>query len=669
MCGIAGFLSAEASTSPHGADPHRILDAMTDALEHRGPDDRGIWHDADTGIGLGHRRLSIIDLSADGHQPMFSASQRYAIVFNGEIYNYRDLSAELTRLGQRFRGHSDTEVLLAAIETWGLEEALRRSNGMLAIALWDRQERRLHLARDRIGKKPLYYGWLGNTIVFGSELKSFFAHPSFDLRIDRNSLALFLRHGYVPGPWSILQDIYKLPPGSSVTLTTADAASGGAGHSPHDACRRYWDSRQVLGAAVADPIRADTAATIDMLDTLLRDAVAMRMHADVPLGAFLSGGVDSSLVVAMMQAQSSRPVQTYSIGFNDSKNNEAPEARAIATHLGTDHTELYVTGETALELVPDLPRLFDEPFADSSQIPTCLVSQLARQSVKVALSGDGGDELFAGYLRYQRALRVSRTLGRIPAPVRNALAWTLRSHANREARVNKLAMVAAELHTKSSADIYLNRMSRWRNPTSLVRDSREHATAFTREDLQLPGKDVAHGLMYLDLVTYLPEDILAKVDRASMAVGLEARAPLLDYRVVELAFRIPTALKLRDGQQKWILRELLRRYLPETLIKRPKTGFAAPVSAWLSGALRPWAQALLDPSRIAHEGYLSPAPVADLWSQYLAGQRKWHTHLWNVLMFQAWLEWAQQQQKLHHRSAHDGYSPCKTSSSPSLPAN
>jgi asparagine synthase (glutamine-hydrolysing) len=641
MCGITGFLSATPGTSG-SANPTAVLDAMTDALAHRGPDDRGTWTDADAGIALGHRRLSIIDLSADGHQPMFSASQRYVIAFNGEIYNYRELSAELMRIGKQFRGHSDTEVLLAAIETWGLDEALRRSNGMLAFALWDREERRLYLARDRIGKKPLYYGWLGNTLVFSSELKSFFAHPSFELRIDPDSLALFLRHGYVPGPWSIFRDIYKLPPGSSLKLSAADAAGRGSGHSPHAACNRFWDSRQVLGAAVADPIRADASTTLDMLDTLLRDAVATRMHADVPLGAFLSGGVDSSLIVGMMQSQSMRPVQTYSIGFHDSKNNEAPEARAIATHLGTDHTELYVTGESALELVPELPRLFDEPFADSSQIPTCLVSQLARQSVKVALSGDGGDELFAGYVRYQRALRISKFVNGIPAPVRKGLFWTMRSHAKREARVSKLAMVAAELGTRSPADIYLNRMSRWRNPESIVRNSREHDTPFTREDLQLPGNDMAHGLMYLDLITYLPEDILAKVDRASMAVGLEARAPLLDYRVIELAFRIPASLKLRDGQQKWILRELLKRYLPETLIKRPKTGFAAPVSAWLSGALRPWAEALLDPARLAREGYLSPEPIAALWAEYLGGQRKWHTHLWNVLMFQAWLEWAQE---------------------------
>ena len=647
MCGLAGFLT---SPRPTGSlpDAQRVLQGMANALTHRGPDDSGIWFDPAAGIGLAHRRLSIIDLSPDGHQPMHSASQRYAIVFNGEIYNYRELSTELSQRGHQFRGHSDTEVFLAAVESWGLDESLRRANGMLAIALWDRQERRLHLARDRIGKKPLYYGWLGDTLVFASELKSFFVHPQFELQVDPDSLALFLRHGYVPGPWSILRGVYKLPPGSSLTLTADDAGSRGSGHDPDTACRRFWDSRQLLAAAVDNPLAGDTQSTLDQLDSLLRDAVALRMHADVPLGAFLSGGVDSSIVVAMMQAQSSRPVQTFSIGFRDSGHDEAPEARAIANHLGTDHTELYVTGKSALELVPDLPRLFDEPFADSSQIPTYLVSQLARQSVKVALSGDGGDELFAGYLRYQRALRVWNLLKAVPNPARGTLAWLLQSHASRESRVSKLAKVAAEVSNRSPADVYLNRMSRWRHPEQVVHGSKEHPTALTNPQWQLPSNDVAHSLMYLDLVTYLPEDILAKVDRASMAVSLEARAPLLDYRVIELAFRIPTDLKLRDGQQKWILRELLRRYLPDTLIKRPKTGFAAPVSAWLNGPLRPWAQDLLDEQRIAREGYLAPAPISALWTEYLAGQRKWHTHLWNVLMFQAWLAWAREQRPLRH---------------------
>ena len=639
MCGIAGFLFAPLQgRSPD--ESRRTLQAMADAIRHRGPDDGGVWFDAEAGIGLAHRRLSIIDLSTDGHQPMFSASQRYAMVFNGEVYNYRELRAELTLRGQTFRGHSDTEVLLGAIEAWGLDEALRRTNGMLALALWDRQERRLHLARDRIGKKPLYYGWLGTTLVFGSELKALFAHPDFRLDIDSGSLALFLRHGYVPGPWSILRGIYKLLPGSVLSLDVSAAANGSGGHDPDAAARRYWDPRRILLAAAGDPLPEDASVAIDGLDALLRDAVALRMHAEVPLGAFLSGGIDSSLVVAMMQAQSSRPVLTYSIGFRDAGDDEAPHARAIARYLGTEHTELYVTGERALELVPQLPRLFDEPFADSSQIPTCLVSQLARQSVKVALSGDGGDELFAGYPRYQRALRVWRLLDAVPRPLRGGLEWLLGSYARREARVSKLAKAAAELGARCPADVYRNRMSRWRHPGQLVRGTAEHATPFTRGDRQLPSTDVVHQFMYLDLVTYLPEDILAKVDRASMSVGLEARAPLLDHRVVEFAFRVPTSLKLRDGQQKWLLRELLRRYLPQSLIRRPKSGFAAPVGAWLKGPLRPWAEELLDPARIEREGFLAPGPVAGVWSEYLGGQRKWHTHLWNVLMFQAWLEWA-----------------------------
>jgi asparagine synthase (glutamine-hydrolysing) len=636
MCGIAGFLSAQ----PGPQEPQRILDAMVLSVSHRGPDDRGVWFDRDAGVGLGHRRLSIVDLSADGHQPMISAAQRYVIVFNGEIYNFRDLRAELLTLNQQFRGHSDTEVLLTAIETWGLEPTLQRCNGMFAFVLWDRAERQLHLARDRIGKKPLYYGWIGKTLVFGSELKAFFAHPQFELQVDPGSLALFLRHGYVPGPWSILKRVYKLPPGSSITLRTADAASGGVNHDPLSTARRYWDAREVVTSALANPIRDSVDVTLERLDALLRDAVATRLYADVPLGAFLSGGIDSSLVVALTQAQLTRPVQTFSIGFHDSKHDEAPHARAVANHLGTDHTELYVTGESALQLVPELPRLFDEPFADSSQIPTCLVARLARQSVKVALSGDGGDELFAGYVRYQRALRVWNLHNAVPRPARQLLSKLLHSHADREARVSKLAKVAAELQAQSPADVYLNRMSRWRRPQAVVLDGKEHPTPFTTEALHLPVDDVAHSLMYLDLVTYLPEDILAKVDRATMAVGLEARAPLLDYRVIELAFRIPTQYKLRDKQQKWILRQLLRRYLPDTLIDRPKSGFGAPVGVWLRGPLRSWAEALLEPQRMQREGYLAPAPVTAIWNDFLGGQRKWHTHLWNVLMFQAWLEWA-----------------------------
>ncbi len=638
MCGITGFFSAASLRSAE--DSQRVLEAMSCTLTHRGPDDGGAWLDAAAGIGLGHRRLSIIDLSADGHQPMISASQRYSLVFNGEIYNYRDLRIELERRGHAFRGHSDTEVLLAAFDAWGLEQTLIRCNGMFALALWDRTERVLHLARDRIGKKPLFYGWFGQTLLFGSELKSFFPHPDCELRIDADSLALFLRHGYVPAPWSILQGVFKLTPGSYLTLRQSDVASGSTGFDPHLRVRKYWDAARVLSDAAAQPTAASETQILDELDVLLRDAVACRLFADVPLGAFLSGGIDSSLVVALMQTQSSRPVRTFSIGFSDPRRNEADEARAVAQHLGTDHTELYVTGDDALRLVPDLPRLFDEPFADSSQIPTCLVAQLARQSVKVALSGDGGDELFAGYLRYQRALRVWKLHRAMPDTMRRTMQLMLSSYGERESRVGKLAKVAAEMSAESVADIYLNRMSRWRHPEVLVPGHRGHDTPFTRKDWRLQQGDVAHQLMYLDLATYLPEDILVKVDRATMAVGLEARAPLLDYRVVEMAFRIPTSMKLRDDQQKWLLRQLLRRYLPDSLIKRPKVGFGSPIASWLEGPLRSWAQELLDPARIAREGHLAAEPIAHLWNEFLSGQRKWHTHLWNVLMFQAWWEWA-----------------------------
>jgi len=641
MCGIAGFLWSDASA--RALDPQSTLDAMTNTLVHRGPDDRGVWFDAAAGIGLGHRRLSIIDLSADGHQPMASPSQRYVVAFNGEIYNYRSLGAELIHHGHRFRGHSDTEVLLAGLETWGLEETLRRANGMFAIALWDCEERVLHLARDRIGKKPLYYGWAGRTLLFGSELKALLAHPEFHPRIDPGSLALFLRHDYVPAPWSIFQDVFKLLPGSVLSLRAADVARGASGFSPHSACRYYWNVQQVVGHALATPLHSSPAELVQQLDELLRDAVALRMHADVPLGAFLSGGTDSSTVVALMQAQAQRPVQTFTIGFDDPRHDEARTARAVAAHLGTDHTELYVTGDDALAVVPELPRMFDEPFADSSQIPTYLVARLARQKVTVALSGDGGDELFLGYVRYQRALNLWRWLERVAKPVRRGMAAALGRYAQTEARTSKLGQLVSELGADSAAAVYRNRVSRWRLPEAVVRDAHEHQTPFTDPTQQQTGTDTGHALMYLDLVTYLPEDILTKVDRATMSLGLEARAPLLDWRVVELAFRIPLDMKLRDGQQKWLLKQLLRKYLPDSLIYRSKQGFGAPIGGWLKGPLRDWAQTQLDPQRMAREGYLQPGPITAIWSEFLAGQRKWHTHLWNVVMFQAWLDWMNEQ--------------------------
>lgn len=637
MCGIAGFLSAD-SARGNSLQPESVLDAMTDSLTHRGPDDRGVWRDADAGVGLGHRRLSIIDLSPEGHQPMVSKSQRYVVVLNGEIYNYRAISAELAQRGHRFRGHSDTEVLLAAVDEWGLDEALQRSNGMLSLALWDRQERMLHLARDRIGKKPLYYGWAGQTLVFGSELKALMAYPQLERRVDPRALALFLRHDYVPAPWSILQGVFKLLPGTLLSVRASDVSRGASQHAPYQACEPYWNSREVLGEGLHSPLTLGSQETLDRLDELLRDAVSLRMHADVPLGAFLSGGTDSSTVVALMQAQAGRPVQTFSIGFEDPRHDEADSARAVAAHLRTDHTELYVTGNDALSVVPDLPRMFDEPFADSSQIPTYLVARLARRNVTVALSGDGGDELFCGYGRYQRALQIWRWQQRVPRSIRGALSSALSGHTSTEARNNKLAQLAGELGNDSAAAVYLNRVSRWRFPQNVVRGGLEYPTPFTNLAQQLDTTDAAHAMMYLDLVTYLPEDILTKVDRSTMAVGLEARAPLLDYRVVEFAFHLPLAMKLRNGQQKWILKQLLRRYLPDPLVDRQKKGFGAPVGGWLKGPLRDWAQQLLDPTRLQREGHFNPEPIANIWKQFLGGERKWHTHLWNVLMFQAWAE-------------------------------
>lgn len=633
MCGITGFLG------PSDTESAASLQCMTESLAHRGPDDADVWLDRDAGIALGHRRLSIIDLSPEGRQPMHSHSQRYVIVFNGEIYNFKELRAELASLGHRFRGHSDTEVLLAGFDTWGLERTLERANGMFAFAVWDKTERVLHLARDRIGKKPLYYGWADKTLLFGSELKALLAFPRFAPQVDRNSLALFLRHNYVPAPWCILRGVFKLLPGAVLSLTHDVVARGPSQHEPSSACRRYWDSRTVLSEAVQHPIRTSEHEAVERLDSLLRNAVALRMYADVPLGAFLSGGTDSSTTVALMQAQASRPVQTFSIGFHDPRHDEAKLARAVAEHLGTDHTELYVTGEDALAVVPELPNMFDEPFADSSQIPTYLVAQLARRSVTVALSGDGGDELFFGYGRYQRAMDVWKWLQRLPGPVRAALSSTLGRYAGQEGRTSKLAQLANELRARSIESIYRDRVSRWRFPEAVVRESREHQTPFTDEREWLAAGDEAHSLMYLDFVTYLPEDILTKVDRATMAVGLEARAPLLDYRVVELAFRVPYDMKKRGTEQKWLLKQLLRKYLPDPLVFRAKKGFGAPVAEWLKGPLRPWASDLLSRERLQREGHFDAARINGIWGEFLDGQRKWHTHLWNVLMFQAWLEY------------------------------
>ena len=637
MCGIAGIYCGH--RPGRSADSLRaIAQGMADALAHRGPDDVGVWADAGAGLALAHRRLSVIDLSAAGHQPMVSASGRWRIVFNGEIYNFRALRTRLERAGAAFRGHSDTEVLLAAIEAWGLEAALSEANGMFAVALWDTYARKLTLARDRIGKKPLYYGWCRSTLVFGSELKALLTVPGFQPEVERGALQSMLRFNYVPSPWAILQGVFKVLPGTYVVFDADDVTAGAASHEPLAAARRWWDPLERAEYALSKPFAGGVEQALALLDALLRDAVGLRLEADVPLGAFLSGGIDSSLVTALMQAQAHASVRSFSIGFEDPRRDETPAARAVARHLGTAHTEFHVTGDDALATVPDLARVFDEPFADSSQIPTLLVARLARRDVTVVLSGDGGDELFGGYHRYARALRIARWQERLPVAGIRLARRLLRPWAGQEARGHALRQLAAELAADTPEAIYGNRMARWRHPGIVVRGGTEPLTPFTDPTRRINHGTMADRFMFLDFVTYLPDDILVKVDRSTMAVGLEARAPLLDYRVAEFAWSLPVDMKLCAGETKWLLRRLLARYVPAAIVERTKQGFGAPIADWLRGPLRDWAEALLAERRLVEEGHFDARIVRDLWTSFQGGRRKWHTHLWNVLMFQAWLE-------------------------------
>jgi asparagine synthase (glutamine-hydrolysing) len=591
--------------------------------------------------------LAILDLSPHGHQPMLSPSGRYAIVFNGEIYNFRELRSELT--GRfHFDGSSDTEVMLAAIEAYGLEAAVRRFIGMFAFALWDREGRRLHLVRDRVGIKPLYYGFLKESLVFASELRALQVHPQFTGEIDRGSLSLLLRHNCIPAPHSIYCGIRKLTPGTIVSFD-----------SPAESEVKptvYWSAEQVADSGLQRPFAGSDEDAVEALDSLLHEAVGSRMVADVPLGAFLSGGVDSSLVVALMQTQSGRPVRTYSIGSPDSGYDEAGYARRVAEHLGTDHSEFYVTAEDALGVIPKLASIYDEPFADSSQIPTFLVSQLARGDVTVSLSGDGGDELFGGYNRHVWGKRVWNGLRWVPAPLRDAVgryvaatspaAWD-RGYAAVESLLPgrlrqqmfgyKIHKMAGLVSSRSPADLYGRVASHWLDTSAVV-----VGAPGEQDPMALGTGESSWGfteqMMYRDLVSYLPDDILTKLDRASMAVSLEARVPLLDHRVVEFAWRIPLGMKIRNGQSKWLLRQVLYRYVPRALIERPKAGFGIPLDVWLRGPLRDWAENLLDETRLREEGYFHPGPIREKWTQHLAGRSSWQYHLWDILMFQSWLE-------------------------------
>jgi asparagine synthase (glutamine-hydrolysing) len=643
MCGLVGFLGfGEAMRGPEEAARRMAM-----AIRHRGPDDDGVWVDGEAEIALGHRRLSIVDLSPAGHQPMFSADGRYVVVFNGEIYNHAEIRTELDALEKHaWRGHSDTEVLLAAVDRWGLKAALERCVGMFGLALWDRRTRSLSLARDRLGEKPLYYGWLGKSLAFASELKALAAHPTWNGVIDRNALALMMRHNYIPAPYSIYQGVKKLCPGQILNCRSG---------SRQLAIETYWSARQAAEAGVARPFSGSREEAVDTLDVMLRRSLAAQMMADVPLGAFLSGGIDSSTVVAVMQSMSSRPIKTFTIGFEVPGYNEAVHAAKVAEYLRTQHTELYLTDRDAMEAIPALPAIYCEPFSDSSQIPTYLVSKLARTEVTVSLSGDAGDELFSGYTRYALADQIWSKLSRIPRGLRRAvaelamlpspvvydrLAGPLKQLLPQKRRFDRLGdkvhKAADLLSLQTVDDVYLRLCSHWSAPDELVIGSREPSTMLTGLEAlpDLPGP--IERMMYTDLVSYLPDDILAKVDRAAMAVSLETRVPLLDHRLVEFALSLPLSISRANGVAKWPLRQLLYRHVPQSLIDRPKMGFGVPIDSWLRGGLRDWAEDLLNESRLRREGYFQPGPIREAWSEHISGNRNNQYLLWDVLMFQAW---------------------------------
>lgn len=642
MCGFAGFLKKTALS----VDPTSTLRKMGLAIVNRGPDSSGEWYSAEHGIGLSHRRLAIVDMTASGHQPMLSSSGRFVMAFNGEIYNHLELRKVLERANPSltWNGTSDTETMLASFEHYGLSRALDTFVGMFAAAVWDTQTQALYLIRDRLGEKPLYYGWQDDTFLFGSELKALKAHPAFKADIYRPGISLLLRYGYIPAPYSIYENIFKLEAGEYACVSNRQ---------PEAQITKYWDVAGIIKSSVNDPFKGSTSEATAHLENLLDTTISQQMLADVPLGSFLSGGIDSSLIVSLMQKHSSRPVKTFSIGFEDKSYDEAGYAKAVAAHLKTEHHELYVSSADALDVIPKLPHIYDEPFSDSSQIPTYLVSALARERVTVSLSGDGGDELFCGYNRYKMTAKFWSALKKVPRPIRSLSSAMLTSVspatldllASKIPKLSGYGSVGDKVHkaarvmsSRSAQDIYVGLVSKHPNPQTLVINGVEPDTCLIGRTPDFTALDDIQQMMALDTLSYLPEGVLTKLDRASMAVSLEGRAPFLDHRVFEFAWQLPLSMKLQGNDSKWILRQILYKYVPQKLIDRPKMGFGVPLRDWLCGPLREWAETLLNEQRLVQEGYFNVQAVRALWVQHLGGRYDRSGILWAILMFQTWLQ-------------------------------
>lgn len=651
MCGILGYLGGEFDDIKNN---EVIIKKMSDQIFMRGPDSSGIWIDSSNKIALGHRRLAVVELSEAGHQPMSSNSKRYVMTYNGEIYNNVEIRTELSKYGAKinWRGQSDTETLLAGFDVWGIKKTISRAEGMFAIAIWDKKTEQLILVRDRVGEKPLYYGWQGSgskkVFIFGSELKALKKHPEFLNEIDRNALALYLRYSYVPAPYSIYKGIMKVEPGEIVTISPNKNS-----HSTE----KYWSALDVINMGTESPFDDSFEEITDNLEKRLKKTISQQMMADVPLGAFLSGGIDSSLVVALMQAQSSRPIKTFTIGFNEAGFNEAEYAKSVASHLRTDHTELYVSSKDALDVIPKLPNLYCEPFADSSQIPTYLVSSLARQYVTVSLSGDGGDELFCGYNRYIFADKLWKNLKIMPISLRTFIEKTIKnipsSGWNRSFKLldkitpkkfngvswgDKLQKGAGVISSNNLPHLYHKLVSNWQDPSAVVINNHNYENILFENMMEFDGINDVQKMMTIDTTTYLPDDILVKVDRAAMGVSLETRVPFLDHNIVEFASKIPLSMKLKNGIGKLVLRDILYRHVPRELIERPKMGFGVPIAEWLRGPLKGWGEELLNESVLKSQGYFNSKILRKMWSEHLNGTRNWQSQLWAVLMFQAWLE-------------------------------